>query len=65
LLLWGESDQFAPVASAHRFQRELPDARLCVIDGAGHFIWDEKPERTAAELARFLGHVRSAASTRA
>jgi haloalkane dehalogenase len=60
LLLWGENDEFAPLASAHRFEEDLPDAKLCVVEGAGHFIWDEKPERTAAELARFLSDVRSA-----
>ena len=54
LLLWGESDEFAPLASAHRFQRELPDTELVVIEGAGHFVWDEQPERCAAVLTAFL-----------
>ena len=38
LILWGESDPFAPVGGAHRFVKELPDAELVVVDGAGH-IW--------------------------
>lgn len=50
LLIWGEDDAFAPVAGAHRFQREIPDARLEVIGGAGHFVWADEPER-AVELA--------------
>ena len=65
LLLWGENDQFAPLASAHRFERELPDTRLCVLEGAGHFVWDERPERSAAELARFLGEVGASATATA
>ena len=40
LLLWGESDEFAPLAGAHRFERELPNTELVVIEGAGHFVWD-------------------------
>jgi haloalkane dehalogenase len=57
LLLWGESDEFAPLAGAHRFQRELPDTELVVIEGAGHFVWDEEPERCTAALTAFLGGV--------
>ena len=54
LLLWGESDEFAPLAAAHRFQRELPDTELVVLEGAGHFVWDEQPERCTAALTTFL-----------
>jgi haloalkane dehalogenase len=50
LLIWGEDDPFSPVAGAHRFQREIPDARLEVIAGSGHFVWADAPER-AVELA--------------
>jgi haloalkane dehalogenase len=54
LLLWGDGDEFAPLAGAHRFQRELPDTELIVIEGAGHFVWDEEPERCSAALTTFL-----------
>jgi haloalkane dehalogenase len=54
LLVWGEEDEFAPVAGAHRFERELPDTDLVVIDGAHHFVWDDAPEECAAALTRFL-----------
>jgi haloalkane dehalogenase len=54
LLLWGEHDEFAPLAGAHRFERELPDTELVVVEGAGHFVWDEQPERCAAALTAFL-----------
>lgn len=54
LLLWGEDDQFAPLAGARRFEREIPGAQLVALPDVGHFIWDEQPERTCAELARFL-----------
>jgi len=55
LLLWGELDGFAPLAGARRFEREIPGARLVVVEGAGHFVYDEQPERCAREVRAFLG----------
>ena len=57
LLVWGENDEFAPLAGAHRFERELPDTELVVFEGAGHFVWDELPERCAGALTAFLGRL--------
>ena len=54
LLLWGENDPFAPVAGAHRFKREIPGARLVVIEGVGHFVYADEPQRSATEVAEFL-----------
>jgi haloalkane dehalogenase len=54
LLLWGEDDEFAPVAGAHRFERELAGTELVVVDGARHFVWEDAPERCAEALTRFL-----------
>jgi haloalkane dehalogenase len=57
LLLWGEHDEFAPVAGAHRFERELDDTELVVVDGAGHFVWEDAPERCAEALTSFLARI--------
>ena len=54
LLLWGEDDEFAPVAGAHRFDRELSDTELVVVDGARHFVWEDAPAECAAALTAFL-----------
>jgi haloalkane dehalogenase len=54
LLLWGADDPFAPVAGAHRFQREIPDAQLVIVEGAGHFVYADEPQRCAREVAEFL-----------
>ena len=54
LLLWGETDPFAYVSSAHRFQREIAGAELVQVEGAGHFVIDDEPERCAEEIATFL-----------
>jgi haloalkane dehalogenase len=58
LLVWGENDEFAPVAGAHRFERELPDTELVVVKGARHFVWEDAPEECATALTRFLVRVR-------
>lgn len=54
LALWGEDDPFAPVAGAHRFQREIPHAELVVLPGTGHFVVAEDPAGYAAALTDFL-----------
>jgi haloalkane dehalogenase len=54
LLLWGGQDQVAPVAGAYRFQKEIPGSRLVVLDGAGHFLMEDDPERVAQEIGTFL-----------
>ena len=54
LIVWGERDRFAGVAMARRFHTELAGSELAVIDGAGHFVWDEQPERSAGLLVDFL-----------
>jgi haloalkane dehalogenase len=54
LILWGENDPFAPVAGAYRFQKELPDSQLVLVEDAGHFVYQDAPERTAAEVVGFL-----------
>jgi haloalkane dehalogenase len=54
LLLWGLDDEFAPIGGAKRFEREIPGARLVAIEGAGHFVFDQEPERCAREVVVFL-----------
>ena len=58
LLLWGEDDAFAPVAGGRRLRDEIPDARLEVFPGTGHFVFEDAPEATASALASFLAEVR-------
>ncbi len=55
LLLWGAEDPFAPLATAERFERELPDTERVTIDGAGHFVFEDAPGRAASAVTEFLG----------
>ena len=54
LILWGGQDQFAGVKMAQRFAEELPGSELKVFDDAGHFVWDDEPQRTTEALVEFL-----------
>jgi haloalkane dehalogenase len=63
LLVWGEGDEFAPVAGAHRFERELADTELVVVDGAGHFVWEDAPERCAEAVTGFLARISSSSAS--
>ena len=39
---------------AERFHSELDGSELLVLADAGHFVWDDRPERTAVALVDFL-----------
>jgi haloalkane dehalogenase len=54
LILWGVQDKFASVKMAHRFHEELPGSELVVLEDAGHFVWDDQPERATGALVDFL-----------
>src|SRR5262249_61976709 len=54
LIVWGGQDRFASVKMAHRFHAELARSELAVFADAGHFVWDEEPERAAAAVVEFL-----------
>jgi haloalkane dehalogenase len=56
-LLWGADDPFAPVATAHRLARELPGAEMQVLDGVGHFLFDDAPAETASAVVAWLGRL--------
>src|SRR3954454_14833056 len=58
LLLWGEDDFAAPVAGARRFEREIPGSELVVLEGTGHFVVEDAPDRYADALAGFLTRAR-------
>ena len=47
-----------PLASAHRFEREIPGSELVVLEGTGHFVLDDAPDRYAEALLRWLTRVR-------
>ncbi|MCZ7433415.1 alpha/beta fold hydrolase [Streptomyces sp. WMMC1477] len=54
LLLAGEFDVASPPAAVERLADLLPDARVVVQPGAGHFPWLDDPAPFASTVAAFL-----------
>ena len=55
LLVWGDSDKVVAPAYAHAFKKAIAGSELVVIPEAGHLLNLEKPDQTAAALARLAG----------
>lgn len=56
LVLHGNKD-LVPEADAREFARPFPDSRVENVDGAGHFLPDDRPDVAAALIAGFLSRV--------
>jgi haloalkane dehalogenase len=54
LILWGAQDRFATPKMAQRFHSELPGSELTILEEAGHFVWEDAPERTCQVMVDFL-----------
>ena len=54
LLLVGRQDQWSPVVQHQDMLELLDNARLEIVDDAGHFSLVEQPEKVAEFAARFL-----------
>jgi haloalkane dehalogenase len=54
LILWGQQDEFIPADYASRFAREIPGAKLVLLEGVRHFLFEDEPERCAHEVIDFL-----------
>lgn len=54
-VLWGDSDQIFPFAWSDKLKDFFPNSDLRKIEGAGHFMMREAPERVNAEIVEWLG----------
>jgi len=54
LIVWGDHDRLIPLAHAYRAHEAIPNSRLEVIPGAGHFPHVEQPGRFVEILVDFL-----------
>jgi len=54
LILWGAEDIFQDVKYGRRLAEALSNARLEVLEGAGHFVPEDKPEEIAQRIRAFL-----------
>lgn len=54
LIIWGEDDAVIPVGHGHRAHALVPDSRLDIVPGTGHFPHLDHPERVAQTITRFI-----------
>lgn len=54
LLIYGVNDMVTPVQINKRALRYMPQAKLEIIEGAGHMVVVEKPEKIAEIIKKFL-----------
>jgi pimeloyl-ACP methyl ester carboxylesterase len=55
LVVWGAEDATLPPTLAHGFADLIPGAGApIVIEGAGHFLQEDRPDEVAAAILRFL-----------
>ena len=54
LVVWGGDDRIVPRECGERYAKSLSNARLAIIEGAGHLVDMEKPDELAALVTRFV-----------
>ena len=54
LIVWGDQDRIIPVAHAYKAHETIPNSRLEVLKGVGHFPHVEDPVRFVEILVDFL-----------
>jgi pimeloyl-ACP methyl ester carboxylesterase len=54
LVITGGQDAVIPAENSETLRERIPDARLKVIDGAGHLFFVEQPELTLTAIEGFL-----------
>ena len=54
LVVWGSDDRIVPRECGEQYARALPEARLAIVEGAGHFVEMEQPDALAKLLLDFM-----------
>jgi pimeloyl-ACP methyl ester carboxylesterase len=65
LVVWGTADAYLPVEQAERQRQVFPRARIELLEGHGHWVFWEDPERVASLVVPFLREQVGASTTRA
>ncbi|NHI09398.1 hydrolase [Streptomyces sp. KO7888] len=53
-VVWGRADPYLSPAIATGLAASVPGAELTLLDGAGHWVMDERPDAVTAALGRLL-----------
>ncbi len=64
LIVWGDRDKIITVEHAHQAHAVMPNSRLAVMEGVGHYPHVEDPERFVGILIDFLRDTEPSTFTR-
>jgi pimeloyl-ACP methyl ester carboxylesterase len=56
LIIWGERDEIIPLSIGQRLAKDIPGARLQIINNCGHAPQEECPEETIYLIKNFLAN---------
>ncbi len=62
LLLYADNDIAFGEETGQRLQRSLPNARLVIVEQAGHFLQEDRPDFLADAIIRFIAETGSVAA---
>jgi pimeloyl-ACP methyl ester carboxylesterase len=54
LVVWGREDRIVPLECGERYAKSLRQARLSIVEGAGHLVDMEKPDDLARLVTAFV-----------
>ncbi|MEE8484294.1 MAG: alpha/beta hydrolase, partial [Nitrospinota bacterium] len=54
LLIWGDGDTATPLEAGRKINAGIPNSRLEIIEGAGHYAFADRPEEFYGLLEDFL-----------
>jgi pimeloyl-ACP methyl ester carboxylesterase len=60
LIIWGAEDRIIPVEHAHAAHAAIPGSWLEIIEGVGHYVHCEAPDRFVEALTEFIESTRPA-----
>ncbi len=55
LVLWGKHDRFIHLQLGHEIKEKLPNAKLQIIDRAGHYVHMDRPAEVVRQFKQFMG----------
>lgn len=56
LILWGANDLLIPYANAYKFQKDLPNNTLIIMENTGHTPMEESPVESLEFVFNFLNN---------
>lgn len=54
ILIWGENDHETPLTDGKKLEAAIPNAKLIVLEGAGHFAYLDKPHEVAEIIEKAI-----------